>query len=168
VQRFTIGLIALTSACYLSPGFADEAPSNHPAAQAVVSFNQAINEENIDAAVALIAEGAVQFNLHPAHPGMPEDHPLTEDMTAMWKTVGAILFPSTESYERLVQIQNFQVGGELAVVWTQTKTVTVRKGKTEPMVLNFSEMYFLVNKNNTGWKLAGTANNRPVDSIPVG
>ena len=58
--------------------------------------------------------------------------------------------------------------GELAVVWTQTTTVTYRKGKTEPMVLNFTEMYFLVNKDDTGWLIAGTATNRPIDSIPVG
>ena len=48
------------------------------------------------------------------------------------------------------------------------KPSPIEKGKTEPMILNFSEMYFLVNKDNTGWLIAGTATNRPVDSIPVG
>lgn len=36
------------------------------------------------------------------------------------------------------------------------------------MVLDFTEMYFLVNKNDTGWRIAATATNRPVDEIPVG
>jgi hypothetical protein len=29
-------------------------------------------------------------------------------------------------------------------------------------------MYFLVNKDDAGWLIAGTATNRPIDSIPVG
>jgi hypothetical protein len=89
-------------------------------------------------------------------------------MTTRWTTVSAILFPTTESYERTVTVRSVQADGELAVVWTDTKTVTYLKGKDEPMVLNFSEMYFLVNKGGTGWLIAGTATNRPVDSIPVG
>ncbi|MGI9307780.1 MAG: nuclear transport factor 2 family protein [Gammaproteobacteria bacterium] len=168
MNSLTACFIALTSYCWLMAANAAEVASSHPAAQTVREFNQAVNTENIEAAVALIAAGGVQFNLRPAHPGMPIDHPLTEDMAAMWQTVGAILFPMTESYERQVEIEDVQVNGELAVVWTQTKTVTLRKGKTEKMILEFSEMYFLVNKDDTGWKIGGTASNRPVDSIPVG
>jgi hypothetical protein len=134
----------------------------------VIEFNKAVTSEDMDTAMALLAEGGVQFHLHPAHPGMPLDHPLTEDMPTMWKTVSPILFASTDSYERVVEIDNVYSDGELAVVWTTTKTVTHRKGETEPMILNFSEMYFLVNKDDTGWLIAGTGTNRPVDTIPVG
>lgn len=146
---------------------ADDA-STHPAAQAILEFNKAVTTRDMDTAMTLLADGGVQFNLHAAHPGMSEDHPLTEDMATMWKTVSAILFPTTESYERNVEIVDVHADGELAVVWTQTQTVTHRKGKDQPMVLDFSEMYFLVNKNHTGWRIAGTATNRPVDEIPVG
>ena len=118
--------------------------------------------------MALVADGGVQYHLRPAHPGMPTDHPLTEDMQTMWQTVAAILFPTTDSYERIIAVTDVNVAGELAVVWTETRTVTMRKGKTEPMVLEFSEMYFLINKDDTGWKIAGTATNRPLDAIPVG
>ena len=145
-----------------------DADPTHPAAQAIVDFNLAVTARDMDTAMSLLADGGVQFHLHPAHPGMPEDHPLTEDMTAMWTTVSAILFPTTMSYERRVEVRDVRVDGELAVVWTQTQTITQRKGKTEPMVLDFSEMYFLVNKNDSGWRIAGTATNRPIDQIPVG
>lgn len=147
---------------------AESADTSHPAALVIIEFNEAVTTRDMDTALALLAEGGVQFNLHPAHPGMPVDHPLTEDMPTMWKTVSAILFPTTEAYERIVQIDNVHSDGELAVVWTQTKTITHRKGIAEPMILNFSEMYFLVNKDNTGWRIAGTATNRPIDSISVG
>ena len=163
---FLKGLTALAVFCVLTTAGAADAP--HAAAQAVIDFNQAVTDREMDTAMALLADGGVQFHLHPAHPGMSEDHPLTEDMTTMWKTVSAILFPTTDAYERIVEVADVRADGELAVVWTQTTTITHRKGKAEPMRLEFSEMYFLVNKDNSGWKIAGTATNRPVDSIRVG
>lgn len=165
VQKLLIGL-AMGIATF-GPALAADDPA-HPAAQAIIEFNDAVTRRDMDTAMALLADGGVQFHLHPAHPGMPEDHPLTEDMATMWRTVSAILFPTTDSYERRVDITDVHVDGELAVVWTRTQTITHRKGKDEPMVLDFSEMYFLVNKNDTGWRIAGTATNRPVDEIPVG
>jgi len=168
MKRYLItGLLAATVGWSASSA-AESGTQTHPAAQAVVEFNDAVTQRDMDAAMSLIADGGIQYHLRPAHPGMPEDHPLTEDMATMWKTVAAILFPTTDSYMRTVEIENVQIDGELAVVWTQTRTVTQRKGKDEPMILTFSEMYFLVNKNESGWRIAGTASNRPIDSIPVG
>ena len=164
-NRFIAGLAAIALICALALASPGESP--HPAAQAVVEFNQAITDRDMDTAMGLVAKGSVQFHLRPAHPGMSEDHPLTEDMATMWNTVSAILFPTTDSYARVVDVTNVSADGELAVVWTQTKTITHRKGKTDPMELEFSEMYFLVNKDDSGWKIAGTATNRPVDSIPI-
>ena len=165
-NRFIAGLAAFVLFCALTLAAADDAP--HPAARAVVTFNQAITDRQMDTAMGLLADGGVQFHLHPAHPGMAENPPLTEDMATMWTTVSAILFPTTDAYQRIVEVTNVSADGELAVVWTNTKTITQRKGKADPMELEFSEMYFLVNKNDSGWKIAGTATNRPVDSIPVG
>jgi hypothetical protein len=150
------------------PGSAETDDANHPAARTIIEFNKAVTARDMDTAMSLLAEGGVQFHLHPAHPGMSEDHPLTEDMPTMWTVVSAILFPTTDAYERKIKIADVYSDGELAVVWTETTTITHRKDIDEPMVLNFSEMYFLVNKDNTGWLIAGTATNRPVDSIPVG
>ena len=159
--------LVVTGLTLANPTLADDNP-DHPAARAVVEFNQAVTARDMDTAMGLLADGGVQFHLHPAHPGMSEDIPLTEDMATMWTTVSAILFPTTDSYERRIEVTDVTADGELAVVWTQTTTVTSRKGVDKEMVLDFSEMYFLVNKNDTGWKIAGTATNRPVDEIPVG
>ncbi|MGI9343209.1 MAG: hypothetical protein ACR2QV_10170 [Gammaproteobacteria bacterium] len=159
--------LAALSATGLAPA-AIAADEDHPAAQAILEFNHAVTTRDMNTAMALLADGGVQFHLHPAHPGMADDPPLTEDMAAMWNTVSAILFPTTDAYERKIEIIDVHADGELAVVWTQTQTVTHRKGKDKPMVLDFSEMYLLVNKNDTGWRIAGTATNRPVDDIPVG
>ena len=168
-RLFPALLFALTLFITLTPpGSADTGDASHPAALTIIRFNEAVTSQDMDTAMALLAEGGIQFNLHPAHPGMPTDHPLTEDMPTMWKTVSPILFATTDSYERVVQIVDVYSDGELAVVWTQTKTVTYRKGNEEPMLLDFSELYFLVNKDDTGWLIAGTATNRPVDTIPVG
>jgi len=165
-------LTALTSLivilAWAPQGTAATGDASHPAAATIIEFNKAVTDRDMDTAIALLAEGGVQYNLHPAHPGMPLDHPLTEDMATMWKTVSPILFATTDGYERIIEIEAVHADGELAVVWTKTKTITHRKGKEEPMVLEFSEMYFLVNKDDTGWLIAGTATNRPVDEIPVG
>ncbi len=163
--RVTSSLIGLL---VLGSGFAYAATAEEAASTVVTEFNAAVTRRDMDAAMRLLAEGSVEFNLHPAHPGMPEDPPLTTDMVSSWKTVSSILFPSTDAYERIVDITDVTVSGELAVVWTHTKTITHRKNKAEPMILEFSEVYFLVNKNDSGWKIAGTANNRPVDSINIG
>jgi len=147
---------------------AETSDASHPAARAVIDFNQSVTDQDMDTAIALLAEGSIQYQLHPAHPGMSEDQPLTADLPALWKTIAAVVFPTTDGYERYIEIIDVHVSGELAIVWTQTKTITGIKDKDEPMVLEFTEMYFLVNKNDTGWLIAGTASNRPVDEIPVG
>lgn len=166
-------LVALSVALILSvfgtgQVTAESNNAEHPAARKIIEFNESVTKRDMDTAMGLLAEGSVQYQIQPAHPGMPEDQPLTADMTAMWKTVAAILFPATDAYARVVEITDVRVDGELATVWTQTKTITHRKGKVEPMVLEFSEIYFLVNKNETGWLIAGNASNRPVDEIPIG
>ena len=168
-MQFKSLLIAFAASLIFATPFAyADDDAEHPAARVVSQFNQAVTARDMDTAMALLAEGSVQFHLHAVHPGMSDNPPLTEDMPTMWKTVSAILFPTTESYARLIEVTDVEADGELAVVWTQTKTVTNRKGVDKEMVLNFSEMYFLVNKDNTGWKIAGTATNRPIDDIPVG
>ena len=165
--RSKLAAIAVLNVVIWTTTLATEGPANS-AAQTVLDFNAAVTSRDMDTAMALLADGGVQFHLRPAHPGMPENHPLTEDMATMWKTVSAILFPTTNSYERKVEILSTHIEGELAVVWTQTRTITDRKSTSEPMVLDFLEMYFLVNKDNTGWRIAGTTTNRPLDAIPVG
>jgi len=146
------------------PAFADEQAD--AAAAAVTAFNAAITARDMDTAMDLLAEGSVQFQLRPVHPGMSDNPPLTADLPGTWKTVAAILFPMSEVYERTASVTQATASGEVATVWTDTTTVTQRKDKAEPMELNFSEVYLLVKKPN-GWKIAGVADNRKPDNIRV-
>jgi hypothetical protein len=163
LQRLLATLILSIAAA--TPAMAAD-NNTHPAAQAVLDFNHAITTRNMQTGWPLLAKGAVQFNLHPVHAGMGEDPPLTEDLLALWTTVTTLLFATTEAYARHPEITDVQTNGELATVWTQTQTSTIRKGK-EPNVRKFSELYFLINKDDSGWRIAGTATNRPVDNISV-
>lgn len=165
VIRSLLAALTLGLAAVIPTMAADN--DTHPAAQTVLDFNTAITSRDMETALPLLADGGILYHLHPAHPGMPEDHPLTEDMATMWKTVSAVLFSTTDSYARNIEILDVRADGELAVVWTQMHTVTKRKGKDGAMTLDFSEMYFLIDKNNSGWRIAGTATNRPVDDISV-
>ena len=143
--------------------FAADAPTPP---QVVSDFNAAVTARDMDKALAQLAEGSVQFQLRAAHPGMSDNPPLIADLITTWKTVAAILFPSTDSYERKVEVSNTHTDGEAATVWTNTRTTTHRKNVDEPMVLEFTELYMLVNKGGI-WKIAGVVDNRQPDSIVV-
>ncbi len=151
-------LLALTTvlagAC--SP-VADEGP-----ARVVLDFNEAITAQDIAAAVALVAPGAVQFSLGESHADMGgTDGSLTQDLTALWQTVGAVVFNSVDAYERTVEIEEVRVEENVGTVWTRTQTRTVRSGAREPMVIDFTEAWLLLRLDDE-WKIAGVANNRPV------
>ncbi|MDJ0926655.1 MAG: hypothetical protein QNJ73_03305 [Gammaproteobacteria bacterium] len=166
LRGLTTGLPALLLTCNLA--LADEL---HPAAAVVDAFNNAVSAQDMDTAMAQLADGSVQFQVHPAHRGAPgADQTLTMDMAATWQMVSAILFPTAESYSRQVTIDKVDADGELAVVWTTTRTQTVMKGKSaeDTPYKQYSEMWFLINKDGTGWKIAGTASNRPTDDIDIG
>jgi len=154
---FAIGMLSLASAVH--------AADNGPAA-AIKAFNDAINSRNIDAMVAQLAKGGVQLTLRPAHPGMPADMPLSSDIQGTWRTVGAVLFSTTESYQRSVSITDTVENGDLATVWADATTTTVREAGDDPMVLNFSELYLLIKKDDR-WQIAAYADNRQPDNIAI-
>ena len=147
------------------PAHADH-QSDAGAAAVVEDFNTAITARDMDTALALLAEGSVQFQLRAVHPGMNENPPLTADLRGIWKAVAGILFPMSETYERTANITEAQARGEVATVWADTTTRTVRKDNGEPMELTFSEVYLLIKKPD-GWKIAGIADNRKPDNIRV-
>ncbi|NND54583.1 MAG: nuclear transport factor 2 family protein [Gammaproteobacteria bacterium] len=136
-------------------------------AEVVKTFNSAVTERDMDTAMEQLADGGVVLQLRPAHPGMPENPPLTGDLIKTWQVVGAILFPSTEAYSRKPEITSVTEHGDIATVWADTTTTTHRKNVSDPMVLNFSEMYVLVKKSGQ-WKIAVIGDNRQPDTIVVG
>lgn len=158
------GLVLLFLASTFSlPAFSDEADD---AKATVERFNTAITERDMETAMNSLADGSVQFQLRAVHPGMPENLPLTADLKTTWKTVAAILFPMSDAYERKAEVIKAEAIGEVATVWANTTTHTVRKGKAAPMDLAFTEVYLLVKKPD-GWKIAGIADNRKPDNISV-
>jgi len=154
---------------WLLPALAgDPAPAAHPATRVVVDFNAAVTGRDMDAAMGLLADGSVQFQLRSAHPEMGGNPALTEDMASTWKLVSAILFPATEAYERRVVITDVHADGALATVWTDTRTVTHRAGSEAPTVREFSEMYLLIRRETGEWRIAAAATNRPPAPVTDG
>ncbi len=128
----------------------------------VLAFNQAVSDQDRGAALGLLAEGSVQFNLRPSHAGMgtDEDTGLTQDLTAMWSVVTGVLFARLESYVRSVEPTGEQVSGDVATVWTRTRTESREPGADAPSVIEFTEAYLLLRLDGA-WRIAGVANNRP-------
>ena len=147
------------------PAHADH-QSDAGARAVVEDFNTAITARDMDTALALLAEGSVQFQLRALHPGMSDSPPLTADLNDTWKAVAGSLFTISESYERVANISQAHAQGYIATVWTNTTTRTVGKDNGEPMELSFSEVYLLIKKPG-GWKIAGIADNRKPDNIQV-
>jgi len=142
------------------------AADSQQAVTAVVSdFNAAVTARDVDAIMATLAEGSVQIQLRPMHPGMPDNPRLTGDLRKNWQMVAAILFPASDAYERKATITDVVVNGDVATVWTDTRSHTQRTGK-EPLHRQFTEVYLLVKKDDR-WQIATIADNRQPGNIRV-
>ncbi len=129
--------------------------------EVVRAFNAALSERRLDAALALLAQGAVNFNLESAHgftstPGATS--PLTSDLAAHWRTVAPVLYATNRRYTREVDAASIQADGSLAVVWARlrTRAEPLRGG---PTLLVFAETY-VMHREVGGWRIAGIANSR--------
>ena len=136
-------------------------------ADVVRAFNEAVTVQDLDAMLALLAEGGVRYNLRPAHRGMVDDG-LTQDLKVHWQTVAPLLFNVTESYTRQAEVQQVHQDGELATVWAFINTRTVPLDNGGPSQESFVELYMLVRVADGSWKIAGVADNREPDDIDVG
>lgn len=148
-----LGLTALVASC---------APSaESEAADRVRAFNASISARDLDGALAQLAPGSVQFVREASHADMGEsDERLAQDLTTQWQVVGAVLFSSTEIYDRSVEVVSTEADGHVATVWTRTRTETVAAAGAPPSILEFSEVWLLLRLDGE-WKIAGVANNRP-------
>jgi ketosteroid isomerase-like protein len=129
--------------------------------QVVRAFNAAISARRLDAALALLAPGAVNFSLESAHafttaPGAAV--PLTADLATHWRTVGPVLFSMHRRYQREVDAATTHQDGQLAMVWTRLRT-TSELQRGDATLLVFSEAY-LLRREAGAWRIAGVANSR--------
>ncbi len=134
--------------------------------EVVKAFNQAITARRLDAALAVLAKGSVQYTLRAAHAGVTTDTTsITSDLATHWRTIGPVLFGVTKSYERIASIEQTRIDRDLATVWTMVTSRTVeRNGKQRDD--QFSELYLLV-RTKDGWQIAGVADNRGTDKLTI-
>lgn len=134
-------------------------------AETVQAFNQALSKHDLDAALALIANGSVQFTLRSAHSDIPSAGPgsVTSDLKAHWSAIGPVVFGSTTTYNRTPKVTNSRIDGDLATIWTDTATETVGKNGSKSTD-RFSEVYMLVH-TASGWQIGAVADNRGANKI---
>lgn len=140
--------------------FAASAQAADPGpADVVKAFNGAITERKLDAALAHVAKGSVQYTLRAAHAGVPTgEGGITSDLKAHWSMIGPVVIGATSSYQRIPEILDTRIDGDLATVWAQTSSESVdRNGKAQQN--KFSEVYLLV-KTAGGWQIGAMADNR--------
>ena len=155
------------SACLVLLGLNAMAQEAQSPAEVVTAFNEAVTAQDMDAMLAVLADGGVRYNLRPAHQGLVDER-LTQDLKVHWQTVAPLLFNVTESYSRRAEVQQVHQDGELATVWASISTRTVPLDDTGPSQERFVELYMLVLSPDGTWKIAGVADNRQPDDIDVG
>ncbi len=154
--------LALAGALATAPLLA-EAPGPE---ETVLAFNRAVTASDMVALLGFIPEGAVQFQIRPAHAGGELSSSLTTDLETHWRGVGPLLFSATGAYRRTPVVTASTVDGAVATVWTQTTTETVdRSGDTRRN--SFSEVYLLLKKDGK-WQIAGVADNRATNTAGAG
>ena len=131
----------------------------------VHQFNEAITARNMDAMMALLLDGGVQFNLRPSHEGVA-DQGVTSELIPRWSMVGPVLFGATSAYTRKVDTLDVKQMGEIATVWVRVQTTTVQRSGKAVSNDEFTEVYLLANTPQ-GWKIAGVADNRQPDNIGI-
>ncbi len=128
----------------------------------VIAFNAAFAAKDKDAVIAVLAQGGAQFTLRSTHDTAPES--LQSEISGYWTLIAPVLFASTSSYQRNIEILDTRADGDVATVWTKTSTNSTRLGQTKPDLNTFTEMYMLV-KTADGWKIAAIADNRQATTL---
>lgn len=149
-----LALLATAGAALAADGARD-------ASAVVTAFNEALTARNLDKALTHFAPGAVQFNLRPAHAGMPGSAPqeLVSDLRAHWGMIGSVLISSTKSYVRKVEVIDSRAEGDVATVWTRTTTESTMPDNPSVRRDSFVETYLLVRKDGA-WMIGAVADNR--------
>lgn len=143
-----------------APPVSPDAIASAPAA-VVREFNSALSVRNLDAALATLEPGAVNFNFGSSHsfsaaPGGVE--PLTSDLAVRWRTVAPVLYAANRRYVREIEELTTHVDGALAVVWARMRT-TAESTADGTTTRAFAETYVL-RLDKDQWRIAGIASSR--------
>jgi ketosteroid isomerase-like protein len=129
----------------------------------VKAYNAAFSAKDKDAVVATLAEGGAQFTLRSQHEEAPPES-LQSEISAYWSLIAPVLFASTSSYQREIEITDAKASGDIATVWTNSKISSTRLGSDEVSVNEFTEIYLLI-RTADGWKIAAIADNRKATKL---
>ncbi len=165
-------ITSLAMAVFIAANFSKAAlatPNEKIAIRNIITqMNQAFTSRETDKLLATFGEGAVKIDLFPAHvkSGKRSSTAIkTADLTKRWQTVTAILFKSTNFYERVAKNMKVHADNNLALVWAtiETRSQSIQKGakiKSD----RYSEVYLLrFIKNN--WKITALTNNRQASGL---
>jgi hypothetical protein len=163
--RQVIAAAAVLLFCAAAVGAPPTAGPDAAAAEKVVrEFNAAISTRRLDAALALVAKGSVNFSLQPAHgftagADAAGASALTTDLATHWRTIAPILFGTAKAFRREVGKTLVRVDGDLGMVWADVVTVT--EPRSGPVVrVAFAETY-LLQRREGAWTIAAIASSRP-------
>ncbi|MAF84608.1 MAG: hypothetical protein QGH93_06600 [Gammaproteobacteria bacterium] len=160
IQRIhTLALV-----CMLCSTLAIAAPGGPE--DTIIAFNAAFMAKDKEAAIATLAQGGAQFTLRSQHEDAPPDS-LQSEIAGYWTLIAPVLFASTSSYQREVEILAARADGDVATVWTNTRTTSTRLGSAEADLNAFTEVYLLI-KTPDGWKIAAIADNRQATKLAEG
>jgi hypothetical protein len=167
-HHLAIALIGFSLAVPVAGAAADAGSAAASPAAVVEAMNAAITARDLPAVKRHFAPGGVQFSLRPAHTGLgAAASGLTTPLDAHWSMIGPVLFGATQSYQRQVEVLDARVEGDVATVWTRTRTRTVRGTPPVTKQDEFVEIYLMV-RTGGEWKVGAIADNRRPNDVGLG
>lgn len=157
-------ILSANAALLGAPAWCGDAPADP--ADSVRAFAAAINERDLESLLGQLHDGGVHFNFRPSHQGQGATE-TTSELVPRWSMVAPVLFSTTESYRREIEILDTEVHGEIATVWAAVRTETVMRNSGKQNADAFTEVYLLV-ATPDGWKIAGVADNRQPNDVGMG
>ncbi|MCP4271030.1 MAG: nuclear transport factor 2 family protein [Gammaproteobacteria bacterium] len=160
-RLLVILLFSITNLSLFITTVADGKESGNPA-DIVLAFNKAMTDSNLEALLATLAPGGIQYTVKASHMGQTPDS-LTTDLKAYWTMIAPVIFSSTESYTRTAKIIDSRNTETMATVWADVETVSVRSGGGGQKN-NFEEITILIHTEK-GWKIAGIMDTKKLSTL---
>jgi ketosteroid isomerase-like protein len=162
-MKMSLSLRILTAIIALILGSTLASAASGGPEDTVNAFNEGFSAKDKDAVIATLAEGGAQFTLRSQHEDAPPEN-LQSEITAYWTLIAPVLFASTSSYQREIEITEAKANGDIATVWTNSRIKSTRLGSDEATISEFTEVYLLI-KTADGWKIAAIGDNRQATKL---
>ncbi len=134
-----------------------------PHEQVVLDFNAAFANEDEEGLINTMVDGGVQFTIKSAHAGV-DPKGLTENLPEYWSGIIPVIFKMTRSYTRTANIIDSRVEGDIATIWADIETHSVRILIGTEKRQSFKEAYFVI-RTDQGWKIAAIMDTRETTKL---